>query len=165
MRLSKFIFLFLSLAGLLAFSLAVRWKADHHVPIDVSTKQIENNTARITLKNIPLMVEVVRDKRLQEKGLSGRPSIAVDNGMLFLFDYPDVHSLWMKNMRFPIDMIWIKDNIVVDIKENVPVPKEGIAEYDLPVYTPKSIADKVLEVNAGFVKYNNIKAGDALGFY
>ncbi|MGA2968058.1 MAG: DUF192 domain-containing protein [Candidatus Levyibacteriota bacterium] len=91
----------------------------------------------------------------QEIGLAKYKSIAKDQGMIFLFNKSDYYSFWMKDMKFPIDIIFISGNKVVDVFQKVPVsPNEN-----LPVYTTRTKADKVLEINAGLTKKYGIKIG------
>jgi uncharacterized membrane protein (UPF0127 family) len=61
----------------------------------------------------------------------------------------------MKNMKFPIDIIFIQNNKIVDVFQNVPVSTND----NLPVYTTKTKANKVLEINASLAKKYNIKIG------
>ncbi len=91
-------------------------------------------------------------------GLSGRGKLEDDEGMLFVFDEPDIYGFWMNDMRFAIDIIWIKDGLVVDIWENAQPPSDD----HIPSYTPKSKAKYVLEVNSGFVEQNDITIGDSV---
>ena len=67
-----------------------------------------------------LIVEVARSDAEKAKGLSGRSCIESNTGMLFPYDEPGVYCFWMKDMNFPIDMIWLdKDKQVVKIQANV----------------------------------------------
>ena len=92
----------------------------------------------------------------QSIGLAKYNKIDQNQGMIFLFNKSDYYSFWMKDMKFPIDIIFISDNKVVDIFDKVPVwPNEN-----LPVYTTKTKANKVLEINAGLAKKYSIKIGD-----
>ena len=64
-------------------------------------------------------------------------------------------------MMFPIDIIWINYNKVVDILNNVP------NNFDIlkpRFYTPRTPVNFVLEVNAGFASENKIKIGDTISF-
>jgi uncharacterized membrane protein (UPF0127 family) len=91
----------------------------------------------------------------QSLGLAKYKSIAQDQGMIFLFNKSDYYSFWMKDMKFPIDIIFISGNKVVDVFQKVPVwPNEN-----LPIYTTKTKADKVLEINAGLTSKYGIKIG------
>ena len=42
-------------------------------------------------------------------GLMFRPSLPEDRGMLFVFGELDFHGIWMKNCRFPIDIVWLDE--------------------------------------------------------
>ncbi len=91
----------------------------------------------------------------QSVGLAKYNKINQNQGMLFLFQRADNYSFWMKDMQFPIDIIFIENNKVVDVFQNVPVSPND----NLPVYTTKTKADKVLEINSGLAKKYNIKIG------
>jgi uncharacterized membrane protein (UPF0127 family) len=92
----------------------------------------------------------------QEEGLAKFNKIDKNQGMLFIFQKQDYHSFWMKNMQFPIDIIFINKNKIVDIFQKVPV---AVGE-NLPTYTTKAKADKVLEINSGLSNEYKIKIGD-----
>lgn len=85
-------------------------------------------------------------KRAQ--GLSGVPKMEVDEGMYFMFPIPATYSFWMKDMQFPLDIVWIRDNRIVSISENVPAPTSSNT-FSLPTYTPEAAVDRVLEIGAG----------------
>jgi uncharacterized membrane protein (UPF0127 family) len=105
-----------------------------------------------------LRVEIADDGPEIVRGLSGREQLGEDEGMLFLLGVPRRASFWMKEMKFDLDMIWVRDGRVVDISERVPKPSSG--QVNLPVYVPEEQVDEVLEVNAGFVQERKIKIGD-----
>lgn len=87
--------------------------------------------------------EVVSTNLAREEGLSGRNSLSKNRGLLFVFPSPGTFSFWMKDMNFPIDIIWINEKgIVVDIMENA-------KPEDYPdSYANKAPALYVLEVPA-----------------
>ena len=91
----------------------------------------------------------------QEVGLAKYKSLAQNQGMLFLFGKSDYYSFWMKDMRFPIDIIFISNDKIVDIFPNVPIATSEA----LPTYATSEKADKVLEINAGLSAKYNIKVG------
>ncbi|HUD44146.1 MAG TPA: DUF192 domain-containing protein [Patescibacteria group bacterium] len=116
----------------------------------------------VTIDKKTFTVEVEQTEAAREQGLSGRSGLTVNQGMLFLFDHPDRYSFWMKDMKFPIDIIFINNNKVIDIFPNVPIPTAGSTLSTLPIYTPDSPANEVLEVAAGQAKINNFKNGDTV---
>lgn len=103
-------------------------------------------------------VQIVDKPADLQKGLSGRGSMPANQGMLFLFPNKGDYPFWMKDMEFPLDIIYISDNKVVTIYEEVPSPL--YPNENLTVYRSKVPANKVLELNAGSVKKFNIKVGD-----
>lgn len=111
-------------------------------------------------KKIILNVEIVRTPTEMEKGLGYRKSLASDAGMIFIYDQPVMPVFWMKGMEFPLDFIWVTGNKIVDLTENVPNLDPSTPDNNLPRYSPQEPVDKVIEVNAGWIKSNNLKIGD-----
>lgn len=95
------------------------------------------------------------------RGLSGRPKLDHNLGLLFIFSRPAIYQFWMPDMHFPIDIIWIEGGRVVDVDENVS-PKFDPAK---PVfYRPSKPITRVLEVNAGWFTAQGLKIGDSVIF-
>lgn len=117
--------------------------------------------ASATINNKKFSLSIADNEKERMKGLSGKKSLNQDDGMLFLFDKKDTYSFWMKNMNFPIDIIYLDGNRVVDVKNNVPPAKE---DETPTIYTPSQPANRVLEVAAGVAKQNNIKPGSQISF-
>lgn len=112
--------------------------------------------SRLSVAGHPFLVEVADTRFKQIKGLSGRPLLAADHGMLFPFD-EGIHAMWMPNMKFAIDLLWIRDGRIVEIATlNPPTPARPIPE----TYTPLQMSDRVLEIPAGTVKRLGIEVGD-----
>lgn len=112
----------------------------------------------ILLGDYRLLVELAETPKQWEKGLSGRPALNTIDGMLFIFKYPHVPVFWMKDTLIPLDIVWLRDNQVVDITKDVPVPSGD----KLPTYSPSAPADSALELNAGWTTKNKLKIGDTL---
>ncbi len=93
------------------------------------------------------------------QGLSGQPSLGEDQGMLFLFPTPARHTFWMKDMRFPIDILWLQNGRVVELWENAPPPAPGTFPA---ARTPEIAADAVLELPAGQAARRGLLPGAAL---
>lgn len=92
-------------------------------------------------------------------GLSGQKTIEEKQGLLFVFDHPDKWSIWMKDMEFPIDVMWFdEENRVIYIKNNF-LP----GSFPETVYPP-SPASFVLELKAGTAERRQIRVGDLLSF-
>ncbi|MFA6594463.1 MAG: DUF192 domain-containing protein [Candidatus Buchananbacteria bacterium] len=103
-----------------------------------------------------ITVELVTTEADKAKGLSDRQSLCADCGMLFVYNTPSAHNFWMKNMNFPLDIIWLKDNQIVGISENL-LPATN---QPTDIYASPGPVNAVLEVNAGFVAKTGVKVGD-----
>jgi uncharacterized membrane protein (UPF0127 family) len=108
-----------------------------------------------------LQVEVMVKDEDRAMGLMFRPSLPKDRGMLFVFERSDFHGIWMKNCRFPIDIVWLdEERRIVHVAEAVPACK---AE-PCPVYNPLRRAAYVVELNAGQARRDKAVVGATLGF-
>ena len=122
-------------------------------------KSLENDSrlVLVLLGEKEIKAEVAISPKDQAKGLSLRDNLDEDRGMLFLYDN-SVPGFWMKGMNFPIDIIWIKNGIIVGIEDSVE------PDFGNKIYYPPEPIDMVLEVNAGFASRNNLKTGDFVTF-
>ncbi|TAL19331.1 DUF192 domain-containing protein [Patescibacteria group bacterium] len=114
----------------------------------------------IFLNGTAIRTELAVEAAARARGLSGRESLGTEQGMLFVFGVAERYAFWMIDMRFPIDIIWLRLGKVVDIAEAVPAPEPGTDTTDLPRYWPRLPADMVLEVAAGTVRRTKLKIGD-----
>lgn len=114
-------------------------------------------TAKVSINNTTFTAEIADTAKKQEIGLSEKTSLDSDKAMLFPFGKPYYYRFWMKNMKFPLDIIYIQNNKIVEIFEEVKPPTNN---ENPEILVPKETADTVLEINAGLSKQNNIKTGD-----
>lgn len=95
----------------------------------------------------------------QYRGLGSRESLGEYDGMLFPFGYEGKHTIVMRDMQFPIDIIWLKYNEIVDIAPQVPL-EPGVPEAQLFRYVPRKEATFVLELPAGKAESLGLQIGD-----
>jgi len=108
-----------------------------------------------------LQVEVMVKDEDRAMGLMFRPSLPKDRGMLFIFERPDFHGIWMKNCKFPIDIVWLdEERKVAHVAESVPPCK---AE-PCPVYSPLRRAAYVVELNAVVSRREKAVLGSTFSF-
>lgn len=129
------------------------------------TNHDKNQTTKTNLPTIKIgetviKVEIADTSEKRTLGLGGKPDLPQNEGMLFVFDNEDYHTFWMKDMNFPLDLIWIgSDMKVVDRFKNA-TPDT----YPKYAFKPDRPAKYVLEVNAGWLEDNKINLGDKVVF-
>lgn len=116
--------------------------------------------SQLTIKDTTINVEIADNDVLRARGLSGRDGLNENSGMLFTYAKSGRPSFWMKDMRFALDFVWIKNNQIVELAENVPPPKE--TNNTPTVITPKVDVNSVLELPAGFIEKHNLQLGDSV---
>lgn len=120
-----------------------------------------NTGSVIRMGNSNIVVEFARTSAEQARGLGGRNAIDADHGMLFVFNDPTIPGFWMKDMRFPIDIVWVRENRIIGVVENAD-PQIGATESELKVYTPPSSVDSVIELHAGAFAASHAQVGDEI---
>lgn len=112
--------------------------------------------AYMELRGDRFVLETAMTEKEREKGLGGRESLCSSCAMLFVFEKPGRYAFWMRDMRFSIDIIWLLEDRVVFVAEEVSPDFSGI-------FDPAVVADRVVEVNAGAAK--NINVGEKVRFF
>jgi len=113
----------------------------------------------VVIGEASLLAEIADTVEERQQGLSNRVSLDENRGMLFIFDQLSAGGIWMKDMHFSIDIIWIDENqSIIDIKQNA--QPDSFPE----IFYPQKNAKYVLEVSAGFTKRHNIFVGNQVHF-
>lgn len=115
--------------------------------------------AEIKIAGQEFRVIVADTDKHRFKGLSDKNSLGKYGGMLFVFRETSQHTMVMRDMRFPLDIIWIEKGRVVDIAPNLK-PEYGLEEDELTPYFARASSDMVLELPAGFAEKYGLKIGD-----
>jgi len=113
----------------------------------------------VRIADLNIETDIANTPELRTLGLSGRERLENDSGMLFVFEKPDFYGFWMKDMNFPIDIIWISENLNV-----VYIEKDVQPETFPKVFKPEGLSLYVLEINAGLSDLNNIKISSKVFF-
>ncbi len=111
-----------------------------------------------TIKNQSFKLNYAKSEKEREIGLSQKKSMPENYGMLFTFDKADLYPFWMRDMEFPIDIIYINNNKIVTIYSSAQPPKN--TTDSLPIYKPDNAANMVLEINAGLSDKYGFQKGD-----
>jgi hypothetical protein len=132
--------------------------------VSFSTKEFVNTIfdtplQALTLGTVSIEVAIADNQQTRRQGLSNLSFLPDNKGLFFVFKDSDAHGIWMKDMKFPIDIIWLNEQLqVVDIHKNVS-----------PDTYPESFHPKIpsrfaLEVEAGFSIKHDIKIGNTFIF-
>lgn len=128
------------------------------IPKDVKLEQAEFPRGMIKIDGVLLQVQIADTKPLQTRGLMFQEKLPYDQGMLFVFEEEGVRSMWMLNMQFALDLIWIDaDGNVVHIEEDTQPCKSALETMSCTFTNGnEEMAKYVLEVSSGFVDKFNI---------
>jgi len=111
----------------------------------------------VTIGKTRVYAEAANTPEERETGLMNRTSLNENAGMLFVFPTEQKQSFWMKNMRIPLDIVFITaDKHVLNVYQSVP----PCTTYPCVSYMPSAPIKYVLEVNAGFSQQHGIASGD-----
>jgi uncharacterized membrane protein (UPF0127 family) len=100
-------------------------------------------------------LEIPADEAAFYQGLGNRPSLSENTAMLFIYQQESYLSFWMKDMLFPLDILFLDSSLkIVDIQTMQPEP--GVPDYELRSYRSSAPAMYAIEMNAGLA--------DKLGF-
>ncbi len=124
------------------------WGAEVNPPLPTATVVLAGR--------VSIVAELAQRSEEQILGLSNRPVLDLGRGMLFVYERPQPVGIWMKDMRFPLDILWIREGRIVKIEKNAPPLVPGGPEH---VYT--ATADLVLEVPAGLADREKLRLGDS----
>lgn len=118
--------------------------------------------ATIKIGGQEMYVLVADNYKHQVKGWSDRKDMGKYGGMLFVFPDLGQHAMVMRDMLFPLDIVWFNGGKIIDIAPNLPPEKSGVPEDKLVIYRARTDSDMVLEVPAGFMQKNGLKIGDSI---
>ncbi len=120
--------------------------------------QMEEDGSLLRLDGHSYHITVMRTTNQLQKGLSGTDGLAANDAMVFSFPRDDSWPMWMKGMKYPIDMVWLNDGgeVVYTVKDAQP------SSYPKTFQSPAP-ARYVIELPAGTVAKTGIKNGDPAG--
>ncbi len=122
------------------------------------TKEGELNIYKTDSTTIALDIEIAETDYETATGLMYRDTMEENQGMLFIFGSPSVHSFYMKNTEFPLDILYIKaDQKIAAIAANAEPFSEKSLSSEVPI-------QYVLEINGGLAEKWKLKVGDSLSW-
>lgn len=117
------------------------------------------NKQKIDTLITQLDIEFAQTEYETQTGLMYRKGMEDHQGMLFIFDEERMHSFYMKNTEFPLDIIFIKaDSTIASFQENAQPFNEAGLSSQVPI-------QYVLEVNAGLAEKWLLEVGDKIEYH
>ena len=124
-----------------------------------TSQEFGSSTIYIKAPNGTIDAIVATSSQDQEKGLGRRISMPPTQGMIFVFATEGSYGFWMKDMHFPLDMVWIDQNqMVVGVTAAI-----SPSTYPNIILPPSPIL-YVLELNSGYANRFGITSGTKLEF-
>ncbi len=122
-----------------------------------SPESLYPDTKSMVIRNIPVQASIAETWPERIEGLSNTPYLPENTVKLFVFDSSGLHSFWMKDMNYSIDILWVDEaGVIVHIEEEA-----SPASYPA-MFVPNKEAKYVIETVAGFTKKYSITLGDSV---
>lgn len=129
------------------------------VPSTVATCPPTTSKSRIAVGGQSIPVDLAYTDATRQTGLSGRPCLAAGTGLVIGWDKPTPARIWMPDMNFAIDVIFVRDAKIVMIRSDA---QPCVTIADCPTFGPGTPIDYVLEVPAGSAKTWGLKQNDPI---
>lgn len=127
------------------------------IPSDSKLESVEFPRGTIKIDDIPLEVQVADTEPRRIRGLMFQNELPYNQGMLFVFDTSGIYSIWMLNMKFPLDMIWFdNDGKIIHMEKDVQPCKTALELMACQSFVPTGNSLYILEVTSGFIDKFNI---------
>jgi uncharacterized membrane protein (UPF0127 family) len=88
--------------------------------VNHENEEFRYRTAFMTIGDTEYTLKIADTPQKRSLGLGFTKPLKENEGMLFVFEEPGAHGFWMKNVDYPLDIIWISDVLrITDIAENI----------------------------------------------
>jgi len=141
--------------AIIALSLLIITAAFTACPANTTQPATTFDTITLTIKEKAFIIEVADTDDKRQQGLMNRDKLAVDHGMIFIFDAAGYYSFWMKNTKIPLDLVYLDAaGKVVDIFLLKPNDETSVS--------PTQPVKFAIELNAGTAKTLGLARGDTI---
>ena len=140
-----------------------RLRALHREARDVVLSPLELSSTPVTFPNGEVIeAELATAFSERQRGLMGRPELAADRGMLFLFERPGRLTFWMFGVLIPLDFVWLdSDRRIVGLSERTPICESAST---CRLFDGGAEAQFVLELAPGTTEAHGLAIGDAINW-
>lgn len=120
---------------------------------------VNNRKSMISVGGQVVHARIADTEASRQQGLSGTEPLAEDEAMLFVYDHPTRPGIWMKDMNYSIDIVWLDAT-----KKVIYIEREVSPETYPRIFLPQSDAQYVLELPAGFAYKHGLALGQVASF-
>lgn len=115
--------------------------------------------AKVQIGGKLVTARVVDTDAERAKGLSGSSELQDGEAMLFVFDHADKWKIWMKDMNYSIDIVWLDEQ-----KKIIHIVQDASPDSYPQTFEPRDPARYVIELPAGYTSEHNITRGSVVSF-
>jgi uncharacterized membrane protein (UPF0127 family) len=126
-------------------------------PSDITNRNLDFSIGTIKLDNKIMNVEVADSNGEIQRWLKFRhEKLEPDSGLLLVYDKPDLYSLWLLNINYPLDLMWFDQtgNLVYTVKNTQPC--DSILDSSTCTFKNTKPAKFILATSSGFIPQHNI---------
>lgn len=143
----------------------MQYKRNHIIPLFEGfcrKNQIDGKEIEIDISGSPVTLKVAANEDTKSKGFMNSDEPRGDNGILFVYEIPDILRFWMKNVKFPLDIIFFDENKEY-VSHTTMKPYDGEKDNELEIYKSEKPAMYAVELPAGWCN-SNLKDNCKLNF-
>jgi uncharacterized membrane protein (UPF0127 family) len=127
------------------------------IPEGIKNRNLEFSKGTIVINNHSISTEIAETPAERQRWLTFRTEqLPVNSSLLLVYEKPDLHSLWLLNIQFNLDLIWFDgDGNIVYIKQDI-MPCKNTLDPSQCTYKNTIPAKYILAATTGFINYHNI---------
>src|SRR5919112_5848070 len=127
------------------------------VPLDIKNRNLDFSIGTIKIDKNIMNVEVADSNSERQRWLMFRnEKLEPNSGMLLVYDKPDLYSVWLLNIKYPLDLLWFdqQGSLVYTVRDAQPC--DNFLDFSTCTYKNTEPSKFVLAAHSGFIQQNNI---------
>ena len=127
------------------------------VPLDIKNRNLDFSVGTIKIDEKIMNVEVADSDSERQRWLMFRyEKLEPNSGMLLVYDKPDLYSVWLLNIRYPLDLLWFdqQGSLVYAVKNANPC--NNILDPSTCTFKSTKPSKFILAASSGFIQQNNV---------
>lgn len=160
---AKIFLIIIALLILLGVVSALQNLSSSNIQSSVSQSEFSYATTTISTPNGNIVAQIADTLDKQTQGLSDRTGLVQGSGMLFVFNSPSPQYMWMKDMNFPLDMVWLDQNKKV-VYIATDLTPQSYDQNPPEIFSSPVNALYVIEIPSGDANRLGIVVGKTLSF-